>query len=189
MVMALRPWKRPLEDHDVGTPGGLAGQLHSSLGGLGPGVGEEEGVDSLGGDLGQPVGQGGQAVVAVHVDLGVQEPGRLFLHGGHHPGMAVSGGGHRDSAGEVEVLGAVCGGDGATRPRHHLQVGHLEPHVGQPARSATPSGTRSATPSAARSAARSATHSATRSAQGDTSWTAPSATGICWVMQCTPPPP
>ena len=80
-------------------------------------------------DGGQPPGQLGQAGVAVDVDLGVDEPGRLGLDGLHHVRVAVAGARDRDAAREVEVLLAVGGGDDAARAGGHLEVGDPEPHV------------------------------------------------------------
>src|SRR5687768_9335835 len=45
--------------------------------------------------------------------------------------MRVTGRRDGDAGREVEVLDTVGGGDPASTPRRHLQVGHLEPHVRQ----------------------------------------------------------
>ena len=116
-----------LEHDHVGATGGLLGQLDRAFGGLGPGVGEEEGVDAVGRDLGQPRRQRLQQVVAVAVDLGVHEAPGLRGDGGDDLRVAVAGRHHGDAGGEVQVALAVHGGDPAPLAGGDVEVGDLEP--------------------------------------------------------------
>ena len=122
--------ERAGEHDDVRPAGDLLGQLDRALGDLGAGVGVEEGVDGPGGELGEARAEGLQEVVVVHVHLGVDEALGLPLDGLDHVRVAVPRGRDRDARGEVEVARAVGRGHPRAAPRHHVEVGHGEPHVG-----------------------------------------------------------
>lgn len=120
-----------VERDDVPTARRMFGELDGRLEDVVAGVGVEERVDRLGGQLGEPSGHRFEQVVRVDVDLGVDETLRLVGDGLHHFGMAVPRRRRSDTGSEVEVGVIVHVVDAAALTSDDLQVGHLGPDVRQ----------------------------------------------------------
>ena len=125
------PVEAPLEHDRVRPAGRLLGELDRALGRLGARVRKEEPVDAVGRDLGELVGELLEQGMAIHVHLRVDELRRLLLDRGDDLRVAVTGARDRDARREVEVLPSIGGRHPRPPARGDLQIGHLEPDVGQ----------------------------------------------------------
>ena len=96
--------KASAEDHDIGAFRGLLGELDRRFGDLRSGVGEEELLDTRGGDLGQLRRQRLEQIVLIHVDLGMNELLGLICNCLDDTRVCMASRVDGDAAGEVEVL-------------------------------------------------------------------------------------
>ncbi len=135
MVIAIvrceRPWKLPWNTITLGLPVACLASLTAASVASAPELAKKN-CSMPGGVI--PASRAAEwfeAVVAVAVDLGVQEPAGLLAHRLDDRRVAVAGVDHADARGQVEVVHAVGGGDRRTRAGGDLQVGQLEPDVGE----------------------------------------------------------
>ena len=121
--------ERAVERNDVATAGCMLRELDRRFDDLVAGAPEVERVESLGSDLGQLVGKRLELVVAIDVDLRVDDPARLLRDRRGHLRMGVAGRGGAEPCGEIEVLVTVDIDDPATDPAFDLEVGCRRPDV------------------------------------------------------------
>ena len=81
--------------------------------------------------VGQTLGQRLEQVVAVTLTCAWMNRAACSWIAATTCGMAVAGARDRDAAREVEVLGAVGRGHPRAATGDHLEVGDLEPHIGE----------------------------------------------------------
>ncbi len=95
------------ERHDIRTPCDMLGQLDCALNGFRATVGKEEAVQSSGHNFDKPFRQTKQRFI--HNDAGwpVQQAISRILNCLYDLGVAVSGVGHGDAGGEVQIFFAV----------------------------------------------------------------------------------
>jgi len=118
------------EGDDRDAAGADAGQLHRGFDRLGAGVGEEGTPWAARQHARQAVMESQARLVVDDVLLAVQQLAGLLADGLDHARMGMSGVGHTDARGVVEIAGAVAGDEPGAFAPVGMDVGEAGPHSG-----------------------------------------------------------